>query len=134
MVADSYSALRVRVSRLRESLRTAQDFAVPWGYFHDELATRADFMGVGEAGESALIEAGLARIAKSRGWPRPSAGQPTVHIPELMFWHGFRTFGPKSGIFFYDEHTCQGLLGVMTGLGGPVDLFRFSTVALPARS
>ncbi|MFE3546668.1 hypothetical protein ACFXK0_27205 [Nocardia sp. NPDC059177] len=131
MVAEAPIVLRDRVVRLRELLRTAKDFVVPWGYFHDELAMKPDFLNAGGPAESPLIDAAIERIADSRKWSRPRGPQPTVHLPELQFWHGIRVFGGSTGIFFYDEHTCQGLLGVMTGPSGSVDLFRFTTVALP---
>ncbi|MFD3591326.1 hypothetical protein ACFWU5_01255 [Nocardia sp. NPDC058640] len=131
MVAESSTALRVRVSHVRELLRTAKQFDVPWSYFHDELAMKADFMSAGQVGESPLIDAALERIADSRGWQRPRSEHPTVRIPEFTFWHGFRVFGTRTGIFFYDEHTCQGLIGVMGNLNGQVDLVRFTTVAVP---
>jgi hypothetical protein len=119
---------------VQELLRTAKDFTVPWAYFHDELAVRADFMTAGEAGVSPLIDAAIERIADSRGWSRPRGQQPTVHIPKFEFWHGSRLLGLRTGVFFYDERTCQGLIGVMTDLAGPLDLIRFTTVALPADS
>ncbi|MQY18525.1 hypothetical protein [Nocardia macrotermitis] len=134
MAAESPTALRDRVLRVRELLRTAKDFIVPWDYFHDELAPKADFMSAGESGVSPLIDAAIERIADSRGWSRPQGQQPTTHIPEFEFWHGPRFLGARNGIFFYDERTCQGLLGVMTNFTGPVDLFRFTTIALPADS
>jgi hypothetical protein len=131
MVAEASNALRVRVSRMQELLRTAKDFAVPWGYFHDELAMKADFMNAGEPGVNPLIDTAIERIVEGRGWGRPQGGQPTIQIPKFKFWHGFRFFGGRTGIFFYDEHTCQGLMGVMIDHDGPVDLFRFTTVAFP---
>ncbi len=92
---------------------------------------RPDFLSAGAAAENSLIDAAIERIAESRDWSRPQGPQPTVHLPELKFWHGFRIFSGRTGIFFYDQHTCQGLMGVMNELNGPVDLFRFTTVAVP---
>ncbi len=134
MVAESPTALRVRVSHVRELLRTAKEFDVPWTYFHDELAMKPDFLSAGEVGESPLIDAALERVAKSRGWHRPQSAHSTVRIPEFTFWHGFRVFGTRTGIFFYDEHTCRGLIGVMGDPEGQVDLIRFTTVAIPKGS
>lgn len=134
MVSESSTSLPDRVIHLRELLRTAKDFLVPWSYFHDELAMRADFVNAGRPSASPLIDAAIDRVAQQRGW-RPTSGvEVTIHLADLEFWHGFRSLGDRTGIFFYDENTCQGLLGVMTDFAGPIDLFRLTTVRLPTTS
>ncbi|MFD3704630.1 hypothetical protein ACFWUP_15940 [Nocardia sp. NPDC058658] len=95
---------------------------------------RADFMNAGQPSTNPLIDAAIDRVAQQRGWRRSSGVEPTVHLADLEFWHGFRSLGGGTGIFFYDEKTCQGLLGVMTDFAGPVDLFRLTTVMLPSTS
>ncbi|RMI35600.1 hypothetical protein EBN03_05025 [Nocardia stercoris] len=132
MVGESFTALQDRVVQLREILRTAKDFVVPWRYFHDELAMNPNFLSTGGWATSPLIDAAIEQIAQTRGWDRPPGNEPTICIPELEFWHGLRSLGGGTGIFFYDEHSCQGLLGVMTDPAGPVDLFRLTTLAFPA--
>ncbi|WP_394825813.1 hypothetical protein [Pendulispora albinea] len=132
MVAETLPPLNERIAHVRELLRTATDFMVPWDYFHDELAMRADFMSVGERGESELIDTAIEEVLKRFGLiVRPGSSMLTIHIPEYGFWHGIRHLGVKTGIFFFDDSLGQGLLGVMQDLtGGSVDLFRFTTVPL----
>ncbi|HWL88199.1 MAG TPA: hypothetical protein VNO21_20490 [Polyangiaceae bacterium] len=122
--------LAERFATLRELLSTSTEFIVPWDYFHDEMAIRSDFTSLGQYGENAIINAALKGAMKTFGLIGSPKSMLTCHIAEHAFWHGIRHFSSKTGIFFFDETIGQGLLGVMKDLThGPIDLFRFTTVA-----
>ncbi|WP_394842216.1 hypothetical protein LZC95_34695 [Pendulispora brunnea] len=120
-----------RFARLRELLSTSTEFLVPWNYFHDEMATRSDFMALGQLGEHPILNAALEAAMNQFGLVNRPRSMLTCHVPEYGFWHGIWDFSARTGIFFFDEATGQGLLGVMKDLTrGPVDLFRFTAVLL----
>ncbi len=133
MLRESSIPLDERFARLRELLATEERFRVSWDYFHDEMATCSDFMKLGRVEENIFVNQAIGAALKKFGVLAGPKAMTTRHIPEYRFWHGIRHYGSKTGVFFFDENSGQGLMGLIKELrNNMVDLIRFTTFATPS--
>ena len=126
--------MKDRTDRLRELLRTAQDFQEPWNYFHDELALDPDFMRLGVRRTSEKLSAALDVIGtRLLGTGTKLRRSTILFIEDFSFWHGTCALGAHMGVCFYFDDADQGLLGLIKDIQrNEVLLARISLVTLPS--
>ena len=111
---------------LRERLEHPTDYEKALHYFLEEFAGDTKFVLGSEPEPAPHLVAILTRIATG-AMGRPAAiDTPRVsHLVEHRFYHGNAALADRVVLFFYFEATNMGLMAIIPGVNGPVDVARF---------
>ena len=111
---------------LRERLEHATDYEKALHYFLEEFAGDKPFVTGSEPVESPALVAILSRIATGAlGRPAEVERVRVSHLVAHRFYHGNAALDGRVVLFFYFEETGQGLMAIIPGIHGPVEVARF---------
>ncbi|MBL9131920.1 MAG: hypothetical protein JNG86_12005 [Verrucomicrobiaceae bacterium] len=121
---------RHHLAALLERLQHPTDYEKALHYFLEEFAGDMPFIASGEAVSAPVLGAVVRHVIKSAaGTAQPFQPAKVFRVAEHGFHHGSGAAGARAVIFFHFESVNKGLVAIIPGFNGPVDVARFS---LPA--
>ncbi len=122
--------LKHHLSVLLERLQHPTDYEKALHYFLEEFAGDEPFVTGGDVVEVPLLDAVLRHVLQSAsGKPHPFRAHRIMRVHGHGFHHGSGSVDGRVVLFFHFESVNKGLVAVIPGFQGPVDVARFS---LPA--
>lgn len=124
--------LGATLAALKESVRTATDFMVPWDRFHDDFAAVYGLAPPGEIRSNpGMVQAIAQLVEKYLGIRAPVAEARLLYVPEHHFWHGFCRVGAAWVFFFNFDDISVGMAGLQRSLESrEVTLIRLTTLPI----
>ena len=111
---------------LRERLEHPTDYEKALSYFLEEFAGDAKFVLGSEPEDAPHLVAILTRIATgAKGQPATIDAPRISHLVAHRFYHGNAAVEGRVVLFFFFEETNMGLMAIIPGFNGPVDVARF---------
>ena len=111
---------------LRERMEHPTDYEKALHYFLEEFAGDSKFVLGSEPEEAPHLVAILERIATGAlGKPATLEGPRISHLVAHRFYHGNAALAGRVVLFFYFEDAGLGLMAIIPGLNGPVEVARF---------
>ena len=111
---------------LRERLEHPTDYEKALHYFLEEFAGDAPFVLGSEPEEAPHLVAILTRIATGALGRPATIDTPRIsHLAAHRFYHGNAAVAGRVVLFFYFEETNVGLMAIIPGISGPVEVARF---------
>ena len=111
---------------LRERLEHPTDYEKALSYFLEEFAGDSKFVLGSEPEPAPHLVAILARIATGAMGRPASIDAPQIsRLAAHRFYHGNAAVAGRVVLFFYFEETNMGLMAIIPGFNGPVDVARF---------
>ena len=116
----------LHLSALRERLEHPTDYEKALNYFLEEFAGDTKFVFGSEPKQAPHLVAILTRIATGAlGRPATIDAPRISHLAEHRFYHGNAAVDGRVVLFFYFEETNMGLMAIIPGVNGPVEVARF---------
>ena len=111
---------------LRERLLPPSDYETAFHYFLEEFGGDAKFIALGEVEEAPNLVAVLGHLATTALGKPVTVKQPRIsRVPGVGFLHGSAAVEGRAAVFFYFEAVNTGLLAIIPGVRGAVELARF---------
>jgi hypothetical protein len=111
---------------LRERLFHPTDYEGALYYFLEEFAGDQDFIVQSVSDPAPGLVAVVGHVAQRTLTERAPLQAPRVfHLPEHQFYHGNAAIAGRVVLFFYFEATDTGLLALIPGVRGEVEVARF---------
>ena len=111
---------------LRERLEHPTDYEKALYYFLEEFAGDAKFVMGSEPEQAPHIVAILTHIATGAMGKPATIDEPRIsRLSAHRFYHGNAAVAGRVVLFFYFEENNVGLMAVIPGFNGPVDVARF---------
>jgi hypothetical protein len=115
---------------LLERLQHPSDYEKALHYFLEEFAGDADFVMGGDVVQTPMLYAVIRQVIKgAAGQPHPFQPARVFRMHGHGFHHGSGSVEGRAVLFFHFERVNKGLVAIIPGYSGPVDVARFS---LPA--
>ena len=111
---------------LREHLQHATDYEKALYYFLEEFAGDVPFMEQSLTADAPHLLAVLTHVA-SKAMNRTVQFDETrvLHLTSHKFYHGNGALEQRVALFFYFEELDAGLMALIPGVNGPVEVARF---------
>jgi len=115
---------------LREKLQHPTDYEHALHYFLEEFAGDAEFAEQSQSDDSPHLLAVVGRVAnRTLGRPAPLEELRMLRLPSFGFVHGSAVMAGRVLLFFYLEDLDTGLLALVPGREGGVQVARFRLLA-----
>jgi len=116
---------------LREKLQHPTDYEHALHYFLEEFAGDAGFVEQSQSDESPHMLAVIGRVAnRALGKDAPLEQLRMMQLPGFGFYHGSAVVAGRVMLFFYVEELDTGLLALIPGPEGGVQVARFRRLAV----
>ncbi len=111
---------------LREKLQHPTDYEKALHYFLEEFAGDLGFHKQSFPEDAPHLLVLLSRVAaKALGQLEPLQDPRILHVAEFKFFHGNGALGSRVVLFFYFEEGDTGLLALIPGVRGDMEVARF---------
>lgn len=111
---------------LRTRLLPPSDYETAFHYFIEEFGGDAKFIELGEVEEAPNLVEVLGYLATTALGKAVTLKQPRIsRVPGAGFLHGSAAVEGRAAVFFYFEAVNAGLLAIIPGVRGAMELARF---------
>jgi hypothetical protein len=114
------------LAQLRERMLQPTDYELAVTYFLDEFAGDEPFVKQSEADDAPHLQEVLEHVAMlSMGRPVKFESARLLRLPGHKFLHGNATFGTRTLLYFYFEEADAGIVALIPGVRGAMEVGRF---------